>query len=87
MEMQRLQMLEALARKLEPTAEMRLDWSNTVGHYLNNFIEELPTGKTFLPDTDKGKALRDMPFQESPRPFEEVLHAIDVGVTDRKSVV
>lgn len=81
MEIQQLQALEALARKLEPTAETRLDWSNAVGQYLNTFIGELPNGKTFLPDTDKGKVLRNMPFQESPRPFEEVLHAIDIGVT------
>lgn len=82
LELEKLAHLEAIARHLEPSAAERLDWSGQAVRYINDFVEGLPDGKTFLPDTDHGKALRSLPIQDAPRPFSEILDAVEAGVTN-----
>jgi len=80
-ELEKLARLEEVSRQLEPTAAERLDWANQAVRYINDFVEGLPNGQTFLPDTDHGKALRSLPFQDAPRAFSTLLQAVDIGVT------
>lgn len=68
----RLRELEALSRPLEPNAEERAAVREELIAYSEDFLERLPTGKTFSPELPDWSLL-DSPFQEGPVALNDLL--------------
>ena len=68
-----LEALEALARKLEISADQRHSWNATVMEYADQFLDELPERKAFDARPDRGALLNNVPVEKEGKPLEQLL--------------
>lgn len=69
----KIKALEAIACRLEPSAEQRARWREAVAHYGDAFIDALPAGKTYYDNGHTGEALEELDIPENGRPVDELL--------------
>jgi len=75
----KIKALEKRARKLEPTKDTRHHWNSEVQAYADHFLDLRNPGKTYKADNPASKQLD---FEESPRPIEELIHFVQTEVDD-----
>ncbi len=63
-------------------SEERQQLIKKVTSYYLAFLDNLSEGKAYLGDTDGGKALATMPFQESPYPIDQIFEVFHQAVTE-----
>ena len=76
----RIQQLERLARQLEPAPPERQHLRNAVVAQSEDFLEGLPTRKTFNGDASQVASLLARPFSDAPSNIEDLLSVIDDAV-------
>jgi len=72
----RIAALELAARPLDPDAAGRAAIRDPVVAYAERFLDDLPELPAYRVTTDKGRAIRDVGFQDEPRSVQEVLALI-----------
>ncbi len=72
--------LEELARNLETTAQERQSLFNNAQEYGENFLSSLPEQPAYLESDNKGKDVYELPFDEDPKEFEDLLHVLQSEV-------
>ncbi|MEZ5318274.1 MAG: pyridoxal-dependent decarboxylase [Vicinamibacterales bacterium] len=74
--MDRLDALEAIARRLDPSPEARAALMARAVRYADAFLDSLPDRPVFVPTADQGAGIRDLAIRDEPREFDELLDAI-----------
>lgn len=68
--------LEQAARQLEPTSYDRKSYLSQLIQYTEDFFENLPDAPANIPSLDFGKALQEVPIDDTPINFEQALQLI-----------
>ena len=77
---QQIKKLERQARNLESTSQDRRSLFDQAQDYGENFLSSLPEQKAYVESQNKGKGVYELPFQDSPKQFEELLNVLQSEV-------
>ncbi|WP_441000085.1 pyridoxal phosphate-dependent decarboxylase family protein [Fodinibius sp. SL11] len=77
---QQIKKLERQARNLETTSQDRRSLFDQAQDYGENFLSSLPEQKAYVESQNKGKGVYELPFQDSPKKFEELLNVLQSEV-------
>lgn len=76
----KIKLLENIARILEPNKIQRGKWQQKTEAYAFEFLDQLPHAKTYIQSENNGKDLTKYPIKDTPLPIEEVLQILDRNV-------
>jgi glutamate/tyrosine decarboxylase-like PLP-dependent enzyme len=76
----KIQQLEKIARKLEPSREEFQQLMERVGDYASSFLDQIYDLPAYVTTEDKGKKLYDSPISENPIDMEEAIELIEKNV-------
>ena len=76
----KIKQLEAISRKLEPSASQRADMQKHVLGYTENFLDHIYELPAYVMTETKGIGLNELPIGENPRPISQLISAIRENV-------
>lgn len=76
----RIRQLEQTSRKLETTAKQRESLFSRARRYAEEFLTDLPEKPAFVDSDSQGKGVYDLPFEEQPKSFDQLLEVLDSEV-------
>lgn len=76
----KIQELEKIARKLEPTPELRKAAREGVINYTENFIENIETIPAFVEERKSSEVLANLSVSETPASLNEVIDTLKTGL-------
>ncbi|PWT90304.1 MAG: amino acid decarboxylase [Acidobacteria bacterium] len=70
---QKILQLEKISKQLEPTPKERREVRNRVVRYMERFLNNIETSKTYVPTKDSGAGLLRSPISEQPISIDQIL--------------
>lgn len=77
---QKIKELEQQAQKLETTAQNRKSLIEKATNYGEEFLTSLPEKPAFVDSESQGKGVYELPFDEQPKEFDELLNVLNSEV-------
>ena len=74
-----LKKLEAVARRLDPEAQVRANWTEAVTNYANEFLNRIESSNAYSDDGDP-LLIDRTEFSENGKPLDELIDILKDGI-------